>query len=637
MIKRTNKITALLVAAAYAMASMPAVAADNAKEGKKGATGTTTATAADKMLRLGVKDGTVESGIAYKDGKYVYLGYRTDTDYTGIYYNSGTDEKFIEETEYANINDSNDKGVYGSNYVFAVDEHNQYLIDLINGEKIEETPEYITDNLAVKLKNNLKKTERYGKLIDVNSKDNLGYDDTDAEKVITGVIQGAKFGNGNWYRYSVQPISTNADTVNNLVNNKLYGFTNEAGKYIDTSNIANIYAYSTLKGETVKIEEFSNNANDVNEHSGLLATLRAIQPLTQDKDYIYAKVTVNITDVAANATPTATTVAAASANITNLTGTSTITKHVYIQKISKEQGEKKDGAYLPKSVQSYELLDSSNKIDSSKAAGIINDAEASSGKIKYSAVNGQLLAIKNTGTNVLVTVIKLVKSKVDFTIDVVGKDDSKIDVYLAKKSDKDKDDIDIENLAAVDVDVDGNVWAISKGKIYEFQKNEFKEVYTTDRALDSLSIYDAKNLIAWEDDGDSYTTYSEGIEQTKKDASEIIQTKTESSEINQTTKAQVGWIKLADGIWNYYDATGAKLINKWVNFEGKWYFLKEDGVMVTGWYNYNGIWYLLDDSGAMVTGWAYNNGNWYYLNTNGSMATNTTIDGYILDASGVMI
>ena len=59
--------------------------------------------------------------------------------------------------------------------------------------------------------------------------------------------------------------------------------------------------------------------------------------------------------------------------------------------------------------------------------------------------------------------------------------------------------------------------------------------------------------------------------------------------------------------------------------------------MATGWVNQGGTWYFLASSGAMKTGWLNDNGTWYYLNASGAMLANTTVDGYVLGASGAWI
>ena len=70
---------------------------------------------------------------------------------------------------------------------------------------------------------------------------------------------------------------------------------------------------------------------------------------------------------------------------------------------------------------------------------------------------------------------------------------------------------------------------------------------------------------------------------------------------------------------------------------GKWYYMNESGAMTTGWQNVGGTWYYMDSTGAMQTGWIFDGSNWYYLYESGAMASNTTVDGYVLNASGAWI
>ncbi|NFH90898.1 hypothetical protein FDA33_11930 [Clostridium botulinum] len=98
------------------------------------------------------------------------------------------------------------------------------------------------------------------------------------------------------------------------------------------------------------------------------------------------------------------------------------------------------------------------------------------------------------------------------------------------------------------------------------------------------------------------------------------------------------WRQLADGTWNYYDASGKKIINSWYGIDGKFYYFNESGTMVTGWYLINNDWYHFNESGARNTGWYNDNGKWYYLTETGKMLTNSIIEGtYMLDKSGVWI
>ncbi|MCD7957722.1 MAG: hypothetical protein LUG93_18635, partial [Lachnospiraceae bacterium] len=66
----------------------------------------------------------------------------------------------------------------------------------------------------------------------------------------------------------------------------------------------------------------------------------------------------------------------------------------------------------------------------------------------------------------------------------------------------------------------------------------------------------------------------------------------------------------------------------------------DTGVMQTGWLTLSGKKYYLRKSakklGVMTTGWLKIGSKYYYFDPDtGVMQTDTTIDGYILDSSGV--
>lgn len=48
-------------------------------------------------------------------------------------------------------------------------------------------------------------------------------------------------------------------------------------------------------------------------------------------------------------------------------------------------------------------------------------------------------------------------------------------------------------------------------------------------------------------------------------------------------------------------------------------------------------WYYKDNSGNVQKGWIQDGGNWYYCWSNGQMASNTTVNGYTLNGSGVWV
>ncbi|MGL4850565.1 MAG: glucosaminidase domain-containing protein [Clostridium sp.] len=95
----------------------------------------------------------------------------------------------------------------------------------------------------------------------------------------------------------------------------------------------------------------------------------------------------------------------------------------------------------------------------------------------------------------------------------------------------------------------------------------------------------------------------------------------------------IGWNK-SDGNWYYFNKYG-EMKKQWNFIDKLWYYFDYSGTMKAGWNFIDGYWYYLGVAGAMETGWRYINGEWYYLYSSGIMATNTTIDGWYLDFSGV--
>ena len=76
----------------------------------------------------------------------------------------------------------------------------------------------------------------------------------------------------------------------------------------------------------------------------------------------------------------------------------------------------------------------------------------------------------------------------------------------------------------------------------------------------------------------------------------------------------------------------------WILTDGKWYYLGEDGVMLTGWQKIKDIWYYLNADGSMAVGWVMAEpGKWYYMNPDGSMAANAVVDGKHLDSTGYCV
>lgn len=639
MLKNVCRNTALLLSAASIVSIVPAMASE----------------------RLGNKEGTLKQAISFENGYYSYYGYRTEEDDTGIWYNKGDNTKDIFNNDLENYT-FNNASKYGDKYVYAKDYNNrdEYLVDLTTGKIVDDvTAEEKREIAKSKLETLLKRTERYSGLEDANSKITIA--DNQFKQILTG-----QFGEV-WYQFSTTGSLFNTDFVSksgvSTTTSQAVVFINNNGNYVDASYMANMQIFSSKKKRAVTIENYDKKDND----AALEVHLENIKVIAQDKDYIYTITTVKVADTSGlpYAAPE---------------------DQYFIQKISKAAGYKEDGAYLPKIVSSYQLdnkliYNNSDAGDAYKVLFNINGANLdgyNADNNLYSVRNDVLYVTSVKENKVKISTLKLSKAKVnaiaaddsvlvdsDTNPDIVAKD---VDTYLVKKDDGEDHDtttvtfVDkadnsitsdtIKLNSAVSIDTEGYTWILDKGKIYKFVDGSFKEIYTCDRSFDSIDVYDNDNLIAWDSNGGAYTTVQEGKKQTVDEAKTI-----DPNIGKEITPAKVGWDKLPDGTWNFYDSIGNKVVGKWVNVDGIWYYLKADGVMATGWLNDRGTWYYLNQSGAMKTGWLNDGGTWYYLTSsgamktgwlndggtwyylysNGAMAYNTIIDGYRLAYSGAWI
>ncbi|BCZ49037.1 hypothetical protein psyc5s11_51040 [Clostridium gelidum] len=397
-----------------------------------------------------------------------------------------------------------------------------------------------------------------------------------------------------------------AGTGNGTGYDVYHGYTNKSAAYIDADKTANIRVYNGSK--MVKLDEFDENVND----DKVAATIKdgSVVTIAQDKDYIYRIIDVDFSK---------STVA-----VYNSKGTTPILSAKYLQKISKAQGETEKDAYLPKTVESYEL-DATISGDAETAATKLATLVSGDSKVVgVRVVDGTLYYTEMDDADTIKTyVLKLQKNE---KVEAVGTS-TKVDAYVVKKDgDKDHDLKGDAGKAGASFDINGNLWIINEGKIYKSEKaGDFKEMFTCDRSIDSLDVYDAGSLIAWDGNGNVYTTQQEGTKVTEGESTAV------------KPVIVTGWVQGTDGTWTFNDVTGAKVTNKWITVGGTWYMMKADGIMATGWYLDNGTWYFLKPSGAMVTGWYNDNGTWYYLNASGAMLANTTVDGYVLNGSGAWV
>ena len=638
MLNKTTKLTALLVAAASVVSTMPVMAA----------------------TRLASKDGTVEKGVAFKNGSYLFQGYKDDDDDNGIYYNDGSKDKLLDDAD--EIDRKFDK-----KYVSAMDGSDYYVVDMETGKITDDdTLEDLQSEAETKLANKLDDTDRY------NSQ-KMDFKSGDSGDFRLNRVNDNKF-EDVWYSYVVT--STSAASYDGKNGNmEQFGYTTQSGKYIDCSYDLNLYAYSTVttdaaaKGKMYKIEDVEDTKDGVDDKymSGedkkiSVAGVRFVKYIGQDDKYLYSIIAVNLKN---------------SYSVYTGKKIDETTPHYYVQKVSKQQGDKVKDAYVPKDTECYEIAPEKDgqiamgngDVKDAYEALLADTDGVSTGldnkNIRYAVVDGVIYAYFEDDTDKikiykisLKTSEKLNRYNSDLKKD---KDASKLSGHVALKAgDKDHDMEDSnDNNCTWTVDVNGALWFIDGGKIYKSVKmGDFEQVYTCDRSIDSLDVYDENNLIAWDSDGDVYTNVSEGSAAAKEEAEELI-----GANENPAPQAKVGWDQLADGSWNLYDATGAKVLG-WANVGGTWYYMDPStgvmrtgwlleggnwyylnpvsdgwkGAMKTGWLNDRGTWYYLQQSGVMKTGWLQDtDGRWYYLYSNGAMAANTTIDGYYVGSNGAWV
>ena len=86
---------------------------------------------------------------------------------------------------------------------------------------------------------------------------------------------------------------------------------------------------------------------------------------------------------------------------------------------------------------------------------------------------------------------------------------------------------------------------------------------------------------------------------------------------NKDGSMAVGWEKV-DGDWYYYQTSGKMVENRWLKINNIWYYFDKSGKMATGLTDINNVKYYFADSGKMIYGWhKAKDGTWYYGKSNG--------------------
>ncbi|AGF54835.1 hypothetical protein B0P06_001087 [Clostridium saccharoperbutylacetonicum] len=634
MIRRANKITSLVLAAAAVVSMVPAYAAD--------------------VKKVESKDGTIYGAVAYKNGTAVIDAEVNDND--GVYlYKDGKYNKLND------IDSGSDLAAYGTKYA-KVDDGSDYNVDLETGKVLDDNiVSDDEDDAASALRKRIKNEDRYS-----DTKIGSAYGDNDIADLT--LIDGNKFG-GNWYEtaYAVDSSHKTSNPVGVPLNAYTI-FTDAKGNYIDADyNIGKIKVSTTSAGivgvnqvttsAAVTIENTKDgyklrNSNDT------YAAITQSRVLGQDKDNIYRYAKINVYSVAdsngyfnINGKPMAKTGVATF-------GTSTvdyITLDV-IQKISKKQDSSDiNGGKYANSVTNYILTNddggaatSDNLSFRNFVLNFDNYSKQSNTVVGARVISGKLVLFKVdnssnlSGDNVMIQAATLKNKNGYYYAD--SENQNTIQAEYSKYLDK----------VAFDTDVDGNIYIIDGGYIKKFDgTDDWNKLYKVDGSLDALSVYDKDDMVAWSQNDEVYSIIGEKkSDDNKPDV--------------DTPVVTVGWVQASDGSWSYNNADGSKAIG-WVQDGSNWYYTNGAGVMQTGWLNLYGTWYYLNPTsdgtrgamktgwqyiggtwyylnpisdgtkGAMKTGWQYIGGAWYYFNWSGAMLANTTVDGYVLGSSGAWI
>lgn len=544
---------------------------------------------AASYTKLNDVDGTIYNAVAYKDGKFYIDGEPKGKNESVYYLNNGS------YTEIKKIDNEDEVNIYGSKYIDI--DNGEYYFDLSSGKITEDD---LDEEDSDKVSENLRK--------EVKSDNDGRYDSTEAKNYKdVQAIPGSKFSEP-YYKteYKVKDQKSSVNSVNGNAENFTV-YTDADGKYIDADYNIGTIRVKLSNSKTAKIE----NTNDAD--ADVRASVSDIKEIGHNSSNIYriAKITVN---------------SMASANtITEINGIEVKEGSKYfkvteggkkvefevIQVISKAQASKKiDGIKYAKTVDNYFLCD-----EDGDTVDLLNNG-------KFSIIdNKKIVSYEVDGNNLYTEVIELKSKGSKYYVEAEDTDDIEL-------NDKEK---------AFDIDVSGNLWAISEDYIYKFDnKDEWKKVYKVNEDFVSLSVYDEKNLVAWSEDDEVYSIVSSKESTTDKDNNNSDSNNNSNADNNNNTTTLKGWVFGQDAKWYYYKEDGTKAVG-WYKDGATWYYLNANGDMKTGWLYSNGAWYYLKESGAMAIGWINDGGTWYYLNASGAMLSNTTVNGYKLGPTGAWI
>ena len=577
MIKRMNKATSLLIAAAAIVSIIPANAADYTK--------------------VDSQEGTVYSAVAYKDGKFFIDGEVDKKDEAAYYLANG------KYNAISGIDTGSSIATYGTKYI-NVEDGDAFLNLETGAVTTDSVKENADDDTASALRKNIKK--------DTDGRYTVA--DAAAIKDLTGLeLPGKKFGQV-WYG-----VQYAADKATNAIatGGNLNVYTDATGNYIDADyNLGSVKVTTTATGasgtveKTVTVSNTDDSYNDAASGTSVTASVSNQTVIGQDDNYIYrtAKVTIKAgTGVAVSKIDGISIAAGTTAFDTTVAGQVSFNA---IQKISKAQAsDDVDGAKYAKTVNTYVVSDD---------AGVSETLLASA---KFNIVDGKVIAYTD-GTSVDAQTIELKSSQGYYYTDITEAD----------AEDAIATDVDANgNLWRLD---GGYIYKFDN-------TDSWNKVYKVDGAMNKLSVYDQNNMVVWNEADEVYSVIGGKTTETPVDTTTPVQKGWVKTATGWTfydaagTQTKGKWVN-DGGVWYMIKADGI-MATGWYNDNGTWYFLAGSGAMKTGWVQDGSTWYYLQSSGAMKTGWLNDNGTWYYLNGSGAMLANTIVDGYKLGASGAWV
>lgn len=243
MIKRMNKLAAILVTATALVSIVPA-------------------TSVSASTRLETFAGNLESVQAFDGGKYVYDGYKNTNQDTSTYFFNGTKDIEIKDV------DSLDQTVKYSNNYLGFNNSDATLLNLSTGKIEDETIQDKYDSMKSKLSYSvIKKAKRYKDL------------DLASFNVNTTQINSNQFGDV-FYEYSISDSNV-----------EYKGYVSLDGTYIDASETANIIFYAPNTNSTYKKVTF-DKMKDTQKVNEITYSLKAGKTLFADSSFIYRTVDV---------------------------------------------------------------------------------------------------------------------------------------------------------------------------------------------------------------------------------------------------------------------------------------------------------------------------------------------------------